>query len=132
VPWLGARLLPVSSADEKTVARLVTALDSDRFTDREEATRALEKLGDAAGPALRKALGPAAPMETQRRIEQLLARLEHPASIPERLRELRAIEALEHAGTPEASAILKKLASGLATAPLTCEALASVERLRRR
>ena len=62
-----------------------------------------------------------------RRIEALIERI-----APERLRPLRAIEALEHIGNSEAQELLKKLSQGAPEARLTQEAKASLERLSKR
>src|SRR5204863_2349296 len=51
-----ARPRPTARADERKVAQLVADLNSDQFTVREKASKELEKLGDSAEPALRKAL----------------------------------------------------------------------------
>jgi hypothetical protein len=48
------------------------------------------------------------------------------------LRDVRAVEALEHAGMPEARRLLETLARGAAEARLTQEARASLRRLERR
>jgi hypothetical protein len=48
------------------------------------------------------------------------------------LGEVRAVEALEHAGTADAQALLGKLAGGAAPARLTREAKAALDRLDRR
>ena len=45
------------------------------------------------------------------------------------LRQVRAVEALERAGTPEARAMLEKLGQGAADAPLTREARAALGRM---
>jgi hypothetical protein len=80
----------------------VRGLDSDEFTAREEATRGLQKLGEAAAPELERALRGQPSPEARRRAVRLLEALRRPASVPERLRELRAVEALEHIETAEA------------------------------
>src|SRR5262249_9059558 len=49
-----------------------------------------------------------------------------------REREPRALEVLEHAGTPEARRLLEDLAQGIAEARLTREARAALTRLNRR
>jgi WD40 repeat protein len=125
------RLRPVEVVDEKRVVRLIADLDGDTFTRREQAAGELEALGEGALPACRKALeGQPAP-ELRRRLEALLdkqAWAEWDVT-PERLRETRALEALELAGTAEARRILEQLAAGVAGARRTEEARAALRRM---
>jgi hypothetical protein len=133
VSFLRERLKPVrplTAADRKRIARWLADLDSDRFEVRQRAAAELEALGEPAAPALRKALGSPSP-EVRRRAEALLAKVDGPSLTPERLRALRAVEALEHAGTPEARRLLEALSRGAAEAPLTREARLALERLAR-
>jgi hypothetical protein len=129
VPWLKARLRPTAPADPKRLAGLIADLDSEEFSVREQATRALADLGESALPALRKALTGRPSAETRQRVEPLLADLERPANSPERLRVLRAVEVLEYIGTAEARQVLEALAGGMPEARLTQEARASLNRL---
>jgi hypothetical protein len=62
-----------SSVHEKDIARWVADLDSNQFTTREKATQELEKLGDSAQPALRKALEANPKPEARKRLERLTA-----------------------------------------------------------
>jgi hypothetical protein len=78
------------------------------------------------------ALAAKPPLEVRRRIEKVLAKLDGPVADPWRLRELRAVEVLEHVGTPDARHVLKTLAAGVPEARMTQEASASLERLARR
>jgi hypothetical protein len=131
VPFLKERLLapPPPPPDLQQVAQWIADLGSDRFAVRQKATKELEKLGPAAEPALRKALAANPPLDTSRRLEQLLERA---AMIPsEELRQLRAIQVLEHVGTAEAKRLLETLAKGPEDARLTREAQASLGRLHR-
>ena len=64
--------------------------------------------------------------------EPLLEKLEGPVTAPELLRALRAVEALERAGTAEARAVLARLAGGAPPARLTREAQAASKRLDQR
>jgi hypothetical protein len=81
------------------VEKLIDALDADKFEDRERAEIELGKRGADIRPQLEKALERAKP-ETRRRIENVLERLrQSPWSVDE-LRALRAVEMLEHIGTP--------------------------------
>jgi RNA polymerase sigma factor (sigma-70 family) len=129
VPFLETRLRPVPRLDSQKVARLLADLDSDRFALRQQAAEELEKLESAAEPALRRALEGRRSLETRRRLERLLGRLE--TWPPERLRALRAVEALERAGTTEARRVLNALAEGASGAWLTREAEAARDRLAR-
>lgn len=67
---------PEKPADAKQLERWLTDLDSAEFIVREGAAKELEKLGNAAGPALQKALAGKPSAETRRRIELLLQQLD--------------------------------------------------------
>ena len=92
----------------------------------------LEDLGNAAVPALRKALEKNPSLEVRRRLETLLSRQPSLVSSPETLRCLRAIQVLERIASKEAERFLAELARGMAYAPETLEAKAAQERLSRR
>jgi WD40 repeat protein len=124
VPLLQARLRSPSPAEVQRAERLIADLGSDVFSVRDRATRELERLGDAAGAALHRALERDPALEVRRRLERLLAGIE-----AARLRSTRAVEALEHIGTPEARQLLEVLARGAAEVPLTREARAVLRRL---
>ena len=130
VPFLKERLRP-AVVDTQRIARLVTELDAKQFAVRDKAMQELERLGEAAGPALRKALAGEAPPEVRRRVEQLLEKLHQRVKSAESLRLLRALEVLEQLGTPEARKVLETLAQGARQAPLTQEATMALERLGR-
>jgi hypothetical protein len=132
VPLLEGHLRPVPPADPARVARLIADLDSDRFAVREKAAHELEQLGRLVEPALRKALAERPSAEVRRRLTQLLERPTEAILPPEQLRAVRATEVLEQIGTPEAKALLEKLAKGAPEARLTQEAKASLQRMARR
>jgi RNA polymerase sigma factor (sigma-70 family) len=129
VPFLRAHLKPAPAADEKQIARWVGELDSVSFEARAQATRELEKPGDLAEPALRQLLEGQPSAETRRRARQLLEKL-GPLS-GERLRVVRAVEALEHTASPEARRLLAELAAGAPEARQTRQAQAALRRLAR-
>lgn len=133
VPLLRERLRPVPDMDAKRLARLIEDLDSDDFAIRQKATADLEEFGERALPAFRKALEGKAPLETRRRLEDLRDEAQRAwwDVSGERLQLLRAVEALELAGTKEAREALQTLAAGAAGARLTEEAKAALERLQR-
>jgi hypothetical protein len=111
---------------------LIADLDSRTFAAREKASRELEALDKLVQPALRRALQGHPSPEVRMRVERLLAKLETAVASPEQLRSLRAVEALEHLGTPAARRLLAALAQGAPEARLTEEAKASLGRLTRR
>jgi RNA polymerase sigma factor (sigma-70 family) len=128
VPLLAGRVQPAEAADAARVARLLADLDSKRFAERERAARALEKLADSVEEPLRRALSGGPSAEVRRRVQAVLDKLDVSHN-PELLRRLRAVEVLEHVGTADARAALRAIARGAATARLTREAKASLERL---
>jgi WD40 repeat protein len=130
VALLRGRLKPVPAVGAATIRQLVRDLDDDRGAVRRRAAGELEKVADQAEPLLRKALAEGPSAEVRRQIERLLDDLDR--GRPERLRPLRAVEVLEHLGTPEARQLLEALAQGAPEARLTREAKASLERLARR
>jgi RNA polymerase sigma factor (sigma-70 family) len=127
VPFLSEKLKPIAALDAERFARLLKKLESDQFSEREEATQELKKLGDAIEPALRKALQEKVPLETRRRFQALLDDLEG----AEHLRSLRAIEVLERIGDKPARDLPRRLSEGAAGAWLTEEARISLRRLQR-
>jgi WD40 repeat protein len=129
VPFLRDRLHPVPLLDSKHLARLVADLEHKRYAVRDQASRELERLGDLADSALRKALEGDPPLELRRRAEQILEKTGGPVTDPVQLRTLRAVEALEHAATAEARQLLEELAGGAAEARQTREARAALARL---
>jgi hypothetical protein len=125
--FLREHLRPSQPVDDKVIAKLVLDLDSPTFAVRQEASAALAKLEEMAAADLRKVLAGQPSLELRRRVEQLLEQLE---SLPAaQLQKLRAVEALERIGTPEAEELLRTLATGAAAARLTREARASLQRL---
>jgi hypothetical protein len=110
VPFLGKQLQP--PADPGRIDRLIADLDDNRFQVRENATRELEQLGPLAESALEQALAGQPSVEVRRRVERLLAALQERGLTPHQLRVGRAIEVLEHIGTPEAQEVLRALARG--------------------
>ncbi|HEY7154651.1 MAG TPA: sigma-70 family RNA polymerase sigma factor [Gemmataceae bacterium] len=130
LPFLAERLRPITPLDEKQqkqVAHLLADLDKESFTTRQQAEMELEKMGPAVEPALRKALEGKPSLEVRRRIEKVLEKVDDKSN--ERLRTLRALEAIEHMNTPEARRLLESLANGTPRAWLTEEARKIRQRL---
>jgi hypothetical protein len=132
LPFLEEHLYPVLPAEPKRVGQLIADFDDERFATRERASEELAALGESVGPALRKAVVARPSPEALRRMEQLLSKLEEPATFPDLLRVLRAIEVLEQVGTADARRILKMLADGMSEARATEEAKQALNRLAKR
>jgi WD40 repeat protein len=130
VAFLKARHLAAPAELDRRVERLLRELDSQQFAKRETALRELRSLGGAAEPALRAAYRMVPSAEVGQRLRELL--MAEPRYDGETLRRLRAVQALELAGTAEAREVLTVLAGGANSATETHEARAALERLRRR
>jgi hypothetical protein len=128
---LGERLRPAAPPPAALMS-WVADLDDEDFAVRQKAAEAIAKSGDVAEPALRQALQARPTLEVHRRLEALLNRITAEALSPEQLRQMRAVEVLEHLGTPEAQEVLSRLAEGAPEARLTREAKGSLQRLGRR
>jgi WD40 repeat protein len=129
-PFLAEHMEKVGPADPKRVAAAIARLGSNRFAERQQATKELEEMAELAEPALRKALADKPALETRQRIEALLRRVEHPP--PDKARLIRAVEILEQLATPETRSLLQRLAAGAPGARLTREAKDTLERLAKR
>jgi RNA polymerase sigma factor (sigma-70 family) len=132
VPFLGKRLEAASAVDAKPIERLIAALDDGDFRVRDQAAKDLEAMGDRAAPSLRKAIAITPSAEARQRLGRLLARVGGGSPPAETVRGVRAVEALEAIGSPEARRLLDKLAAGPSGMRLTEEAEASAGRLARR
>jgi hypothetical protein len=87
--------------------------------------------GELAVPGVRKRLAKAESAEVRRRALHFLDRFDPATLKPDRLHQLRAVELLEGIATPAAADVLSELAKGSVESPLTREAAAALERLRR-
>jgi WD40 repeat protein len=127
VPFLRERLRPAAPADAQRVAELVADLDGKSYAVRQAALRGLEELGETAEAQLRKILTDNPNLELRRRLEEILAKRQ-----PEVVRQLRAVEALEHSGTAEARQTLEVLAQVTPNPRLAQAAAAALQRLSKR
>ena len=107
MPLLSKHLRPAPAADQQQVAKLIADLDNQNFAARQQAEKELVELGERAEAALRKALESTPNLEVRQRLEKTLEKSNDPTELNIRL---RAIEALEHAGTPEALQVIELLA----------------------
>jgi WD40 repeat protein len=131
VAFLKARLPLLRPVEAKQVQQLLADLGSDTFAVRARAMHELELLQELAVPALEKSLEQQPLLEVRLRVEQLLAKVA-PGKLTansERLRWLRALEALERLGTPQARELLRALADGDDSVRLVREAKVALRRL---
>jgi RNA polymerase sigma factor (sigma-70 family) len=131
LPLLQERLATAWAVDDRKVAGWLAELDSDEFAVRAQAAKELERLGELAGPALRRALSGRPSAEVRRQVELLLERLQGPAT-PQLLRGFRCVEVLEGIGSDEARRLLQQLVQDAPSPRLVREAKAALERLARR
>jgi WD40 repeat protein len=110
---------------------LIAAIDDENLQMREKAARELTDLGPGITPTLRRRLKEGLPLEAEARVRQVLQAIAKNAkdapAVP--VAWLRATEALERLGTPEARVALEKLADGAGPGPEA--ARASLARLKR-
>jgi WD40 repeat protein len=129
VPLLRAKLKPRPGPDPKRLAKLLADLDSDEFETRQAASKELAALGPDAEGALRRALDEAPSAEVRTRVEEVLATFQKAGPVSERVRFVRAVEALERAGTPAARQALEALAQAQLGPDLAREVETGLKRL---
>jgi WD40 repeat protein len=127
---LSHQVRPAPPEEIERVRQLLAALDSDKFTERETAIAELKPFAWRYETVLCSAMKNSASGEVRKRLGTILS---VPRSSPvESLRTIRAIQALERIGAPEARRLLAKLAAGAAGARETRAAETAVERAARR
>lgn len=96
---------PAQQPDNDRIKLLLTRLDADDFETRDAAERELAHLGEATEPALRETLAGKPSAELRSRCERLLESLAKGELDADGLRRLRAVQVLEHIGSPEARTV---------------------------
>src|SRR5262249_3974048 len=131
VPFLREVLRPEAASDvtPEQVARWIADLDSDEFAVRTRAAAELSRNARQAESLLRKALKAPASVETKRRLEQIVVRLDQRELPPERLQTQRGLGVLERVATPEALEAVEQLSKGPEGAWLTRQAKKSLDRM---
>lgn len=127
VALLAHRLRPVPAADAEKISQLITDLGGS-FDARRKAIAELERLGELTVEPLKAAAAKNPPLDLKQRIEKLIEKAGTRKLLGDQLRELRAVEVLELAATPEAKKVLDTLAKGAPDARLTREAKFAAER----
>src|SRR5439155_25390071 len=100
--FVGTKLRPPTPVDPAQVVRWIDALDDPQFPTRERAMAALIQVADQAEEALRGALDRTRSTEVRQRIHRILDAAREVDPMPDRLREMRAVEVLETVATPAA------------------------------
>jgi WD40 repeat protein len=130
--FLSKKLRPWQPATTPHLHKLLAQLDAEEFENRERATEELIELLDQVGSLLEDLLKKDdLSVEARQRIRRILDRRGAVGLSSELLQPLRAIEALEWMHTPEAKALLEKLAGGAADAWRTRQAKAALDRWER-
>jgi len=132
LPYLEQQMTPARGVAPDRIRRLIADLESEQFAVRKSASEQLRQLDLLAEPALREALKGRPPLESRRRIEELLAEFQSPAATNERRQVVRAVAVLEYAKSEGARRLLRKLAAGAPEARLTREVRAALQRLQSR
>ena len=129
VEFLEARLNP-ETVNTAEILPLVHELDSDDFLTRQESAKKLERHIRTAKTLLREQMDASKSEEVRTSLRRIL-RIADDYCIRDIdcLRSVRAIECLEVIGTSKARLLLKRLASGSPTSPVTQEANAAIVRL---
>jgi WD40 repeat protein len=130
VKLFASKLSPIVEVPPARIAGWAMDLDSEEQDRRVAAERGLAAARDQAEEALRAAVLKPLSLEQMRRAERLLKKID-PTTDAELLRQARAVEILEYAGSKEAITLLEKLAKGAPAARLTRDAKESLQRLKR-
>jgi hypothetical protein len=132
VPFLRTRLGDGGPPDAKALAKWLQDLEHKEFEVREAASRALARQGKAVEKELRAAREETKSFEAQRRLDELLGKLDGQRPLDERLRGERLVAVLELSATPEARELLSRLAERAASEELRRQARTALDRLARR
>jgi RNA polymerase sigma factor (sigma-70 family) len=125
--------IPQHPVEVEHIRKLVGKLDNAAFAEREAAEAELMKLGRQAEPELRKTLTESTSLEVKQRVKRIVDRWSIATAVypAEEARELRAVWALELAGTAEAKKLLEAWATARVGNRLCEEASAALTRLQR-
>src|SRR5262245_9858359 len=118
-----SNILPAAArtATAQHVEALMRQLDSERFAERNKAQQELVRLDWQVLGVLRKAAQGSGTLESKRRLEQLIGRIEGPPG-GSKLRDHRAVELVEWIGSAAAKELLERWGKGEPESPLTQEA----------
>jgi WD40 repeat protein len=130
LPYLQKQLLTPALADAKRLDALLAGLDSPKEETAAAAMRELEIFGDRAAPLLRELLTGKPSDALKKRVDALLKKVDEGGLSAFRVRQLRALEAIEHVGGAEGRQVLETLAADRGDAFLTRAAEAALRRMK--
>jgi hypothetical protein len=102
---------------EAKINKLIAELADPVFVVRDNAMKQLADLADEAEPSLARAAATVTDLETRRRIELLLRKLEERTTAKWSVQVRRALAVLEYSGTEEARALLERIAQAAPQGP---------------
>jgi hypothetical protein len=111
-PFLRRYLLARKSTEVTRLRAWIAALDDEHFNKRETASNELAKCLPSAEPLLKESLAANPSPEARRRLEGLLSRVEPTPLAPKTIRDLRALEVLEHLGPAATAEVARELSEG--------------------
>jgi WD40 repeat protein len=129
VPLLRAKLRPASVPTDADLDRVVGQLSAEAFADREKASAELESFGLNAVAGIKVRVPRVKSPEVRQRLNRFLGLYDGPDLSPYQVRCTRGVAVLEVISTPDAAALLAKLAKGPTNEPLTQEARACLGRM---
>jgi hypothetical protein len=127
VALLREHLKPAKPVDAKRLAAILKDLESDAYAARQKAAADLAA-ADVPTDVLRERLKTASSAEARKVIQKLLDARDGWLTDPQRLRHVRAVEALQRNGSAAAKKLLEDLAAGDPAARLTQEAKEATRR----
>jgi WD40 repeat protein len=113
------RLAPV---DGVRIAKLIARLDSEKYAEREQAAKALAAIGRFAEGPMERVVAKKPTAQVRSELLRLLDACATAGPAAEHRQALLAVDLLGLIGTPEAKALLRRLAGGAADAELTLRA----------
>jgi hypothetical protein len=129
VALLKENLKPGAAPSKANLDKLVVAVGSATFSEREAATEEFDQLGAAAAPFVRQSFSKVQSPEGRQRLARFLIRHDQLGRLTgSRLRERRSVELLELIGSPAAHELLRQLADGGIT-PLAQDCANALKRL---
>jgi RNA polymerase sigma factor (sigma-70 family) len=129
---LKENLLPAPVPTNDELDNLIQQLSANRFTEREKASKELERFGPNAVAGVKSRLATTTSQEVRDRLKRFLDAYDGPNPSPYELRCIRGVIALESIRIPKAKELLAELAKGKADDVLTREALTALPRMRGR